>query len=311
MGKEWLVPTGFSLAVHVVLVGLLAVSLALPSKPAPTPNATVQPIEAVAVDPQRVEQELKRLRDEESQRAELAKKLEQQRKSEQQRLAELKRQSEQEQKRRQEQEKADQARLAKLKAEQEALKKQQAQKQKELAELEQARKIEAKKRAEEEAKRQQAAAERERIEAERQRQEAERKRIEAERQRQAEERKQREAAEAAIKQRIAAEQRRIEQEEAAARARMLDTAKVEYVGLIAAKVTRNWLRPAGSPAEFSCKVLVRQIPGGDVVGVQILESSGFPAIDRSVEAAVRKASPLPRPSEPELFEREIVFYFEP
>jgi colicin import membrane protein len=50
-------------------------------------------------------------------------------------------------------------------------------------------------------------------------------------------------------------------------------------------------------------VQVRLIPGGDVVpgGVSIIKSSGNAAFDRSVEAAVYKATPLPVPSGP-LFE---------
>jgi colicin import membrane protein len=35
------------------------------------------------------------------------------------------------------------------------------------------------------------------------------------------------------------------------------------------------------------------------------------AFQRSVEAAVRKASPLPAPPDPEVFDREIEFVFEP
>jgi colicin import membrane protein len=56
---------------------------------------------------------------------------------------------------------------------------------------------------------------------------------------------------------------------------------------------------------------VRQIPGGEVVEVRIVQSSGNAAFDQSVERAVLKASPLPRPRDPSLFAQEIEFIFEP
>ena len=53
--------------------------------------------------------------------------------------------------------------------------------------------------------------------------------------------------------------------------------------------------------------------GGDVAGVRIVVSSGDAAFDRSVENAVRKAAPLPLPSDPGLFDnfRELTFVFKP
>ena len=58
---------------------------------------------------------------------------------------------------------------------------------------------------------------------------------------------------------------------------------------------------------------VRLIPGGDVVSVSVVRSSGDPVFDRSVETAVLKASPLPLPEDPALFKhfREINFNFDP
>ena len=87
--------------------------------------------------------------------------------------------------------------------------------------------------------------------------------------------------------------------------------QVEYIALVADKVRRNWLRPAGSPAEFSCRVLVHQLPTGDVVDAKVIDSCGNAALDKSVEHAVLKASPLPKPPEQALFEKEIVFTFIP
>jgi colicin import membrane protein len=41
----------------------------------------------------------------------------------------------------------------------------------------------------------------------------------------------------------------------------------------------------------------------------VTKSSGDAAFDRSVEAAVKKASPLPPPQNPELFDRDLEFIF--
>lgn len=78
-----------------------------------------------------------------------------------------------------------------------------------------------------------------------------------------------------------------------------------YMARIRQKIERNWNVPASANAELKCSVRVQQIPGGDVVGVTILSCNGDDAVKRSVEAAVRNSSPLPEPSDPSLFDRNI------
>jgi len=77
------------------------------------------------------------------------------------------------------------------------------------------------------------------------------------------------------------------------------------------KVNNNWLRPATTKAGQSCEVIVKQTMSGDVIDVQLQACTSDNAFQRSVERAVRKASPLPLPPDPELFEREIYFTFKP
>ena len=87
----------------------------------------------------------------------------------------------------------------------------------------------------------------------------------------------------------------------------------KHLALIRQKVTRNWLKPAGARKGLACTVRVQIIPGGEVVGVTIIKGSGNAIFDRSVESAVRKASPLPLPRDPAVAARmrEIDFEFIP
>ncbi len=137
-------------------------------------------------------------------------------------------------------------------------------------------------------------------EAEAKRQAAEKQKAEAEAKRQAQEAAARAERERALQEQLAAEQN----------AREID----RYVAVIKQQIERNWLRPGQSGQQLSCTVQVRLIPGGDVVpgGVSIIKSSGNGAFDRSVEAAVYKAAPLPVPSGP-LFEsfRNLRLNFKP
>lgn len=172
------------------------------------------------------------------------------------------------------------------------------------ADTEKQRQAEVKRKQEEEARRKQEEEARKQAEAERKRQDAEaqRKREEAEHRRK--------AAEEQLKQQLAAEeQTRVE----AARAARAQSEAEKYRALIKQKVSRHWNRPPGTSSGLRCTVRVRLVPGGDVLEARVVQSSGNPVFDRSVEAAVFKASPLPIPPDADLFEyfREIDFLFNP
>jgi colicin import membrane protein len=193
----------------------------------------------------------------------------------------------------------------------------------------------------EEAKRQQALEEQRKVEAKRKAEAEARQKAEAEAKRKAEQAAKQKAeaeaeakrkAEQAAKQKAEAEAKRKAEAEAAARARAeaemraqleaeqgrLEEQRVqsvlgEYVGYIADKVERNWLRPPGSAAGLKCTVNVKLIPGGDVVSARVVQGSGDPVFDDSAEKAVLRAAPLPVPDDPSIAKhfRDFNFVFKP
>jgi colicin import membrane protein len=87
--------------------------------------------------------------------------------------------------------------------------------------------------------------------------------------------------------------------------------EVAWLALIRDRVTRAWIRPPSARAGVNCEVLVTQVPGGVVTGVQIGSCNGDAAVRESIAAAVYRASPLPTPTNPDLFDRNLKFNFHP
>jgi colicin import membrane protein len=263
------------IAFHLVLVVLLSMNLTsseVPEVSAPTKKT----VKAVVVDASKVEAEVKKLKQAEE-------------KKKQQALAQQKKIKKEANKARKQLE-AEKKRLA-------ALKKKQADEKKRLAALKKKKAAEQKKKAD---------AEKKRIQAEKQKKEAEKKRLAA----LEEKRRQEEAAE--LKRRLEDEERReAEARQQAEHNRMLDSLRAQYVKLIEQKVERNWLRPVTSTKDMSCEVIVTQTSLGDVMSVGLQRCTNDLAFQRSIERAVRKASPLPPPPNPEVFDREIHFTFRP
>ena len=145
----------------------------------------------------------------------------------------------------------------------------------------------------------------------------EKERLEAEKKRKAEEKRiaeeKRKAEEKAEFERALLEEERREEEakKQAARAARLQTQLQQYIIQIGQKVENNWLRPVTTTAGQSCEIIVTQTMSGDVIDVRLQACTSDNAFQRSVERAVRKASPLPLPPDPELFDREIHFKFKP
>ena len=158
----------------------------------------------------------------------------------------------------------------------------------------------------------QAEADRQRQEREEEERLAREREAEAERQRQAEAERQRQEAavarqraemESELQQALALEEERRRAEEAG----YLD----EYIRLIENRIQQSWIPPASAMAGLECVVNVTQIPSGDVVDVRVGRCNGDDAVIRSIEAAVLRASPLPRPTIASLFERNLEVVFNP
>ena len=76
-------------------------------------------------------------------------------------------------------------------------------------------------------------------------------------------------------------------------------------------IARNFVPPASAPIDLECVVDVRQIAGGIVSNVSVGRCNGDEAVRRAIIAAVNKASPLPPPDDPRIFERDLRITFKP
>jgi colicin import membrane protein len=84
----------------------------------------------------------------------------------------------------------------------------------------------------------------------------------------------------------------------------------EYFAAIQNAVTQNWLRPDNTQPGLRCMLRIAQIPGGDVIGVQIgSPCNADPQTRNSIEQAVKRAAPLPYKGYEKVFQRDINFNF--
>ena len=90
-----------------------------------------------------------------------------------------------------------------------------------------------------------------------------------------------------------------------------DNLKAQYYGAIADAIRRNWTRPDDIP-NAPCPIRIRQVPGGEVIDVEVLPACPYDELGRrSVEAAVLKAQPLPYAGFESVFARELTIRFRP
>jgi colicin import membrane protein len=103
------------------------------------------------------------------------------------------------------------------------------------------------------------------------------------------------------------EQARLDAARATARARAIN----DYVGRIRSKIRSNIAVPDGIAGNPEAVFDVVQLPGGDILSVKLRKTSGHAAYDAAVERAILKSSPLPKPGEPGLYQRELELKFRP
>lgn len=290
----------WSVALHIVIVAALTLGIRFPRTYQPAEQgvvikATVIDADAIRREQQRLEAEKqaeaeKRAEAEREQQqkqaaAEAARKAEAQAKAKAERQAEIERQAEVKRKA------AQQAALAAK------------------AEAERKAKLEAERKAQEQAKaKAQAEAER------KAREEAQRKADEeAQRERLAEEARKRKEAEAAAREKAQAEadlDREIAAEAERTKARQSGL-EDQYIRMLQNRIEQNWNRPPSAQPGLDCWVNVTQIPSGDVINVSVDRCNGDDAVVQSIERAVQRASPLPLPPVPALFERNLRIEFVP
>jgi colicin import membrane protein len=281
-----------SIGLHAVLAAVLIVGVDFGGRSrVPLPAAEQVALEATVVDEALIQQEMERL--EQQEQAEILRQQEQERLAREQAEA-ARRQREEEER---QLEAARREREAAALIEQERL----AELQRQRDEQEQLRQEAERQRVEEEARLARVREEQER----RRREEEERLRAEEERRRQeaAAAAAQRAEMEAELQRALAVEDERRRAEQAG----LLD----EYIRLIENRIQQNWIPPASARAGLECIVNVTQIPSGDVIDVRIGRCNGDEAVVRSIEAAVLRASPLPKPPIPSLFERNLEVVFNP
>jgi len=276
----------FSVAVvfHIIFLGALFINWQM-DEPQKIVMEQGDIVQVTSVDANRYEAEIKKIEDKKQAKLNQEKKRQER---EERRAREYEQKKKKEQQKKAKQEKA--RKLAKKKAAEDKRKKEEADKLKK-EEADKLKKEEAQ-RKEEQKKKEEAKRKKEQKKIEELRRKKEEKRQEDERKRKVAEEKKRQA-----------ELKQQEERNRAERARRSKGIINKHVAMIAQKIERNWRQPLDAPPRLNCKIDIVLLPSGNVVSVKVVESSGNQSFDRSVETAVRKASPLPVPSDSVIFKQ--------
>lgn len=88
------------------------------------------------------------------------------------------------------------------------------------------------------------------------------------------------------------------------------TLQAQYKAALIRTITQNWLRPDNIPRHVICPIRILQIPGGQVLSVQVLSACPYDALGRqSVKDAILRAQPLPYKGFESVFSRELILNF--
>ncbi|WP_396589179.1 TonB family protein [Bermanella sp. R86510] len=111
-----------------------------------------------------------------------------------------------------------------------------------------------------------------------------------------------------------ADEREKQQQEQAKRAEEEQQAVADYTSQIVSLIQSVWRFPPSAKHDQVVVLKVFLVPTGEITEVQLLETSGNPALDRSAEQAVWKVGQLPVPKDVVLFEkqfRQIILKLQP
>lgn len=86
----------------------------------------------------------------------------------------------------------------------------------------------------------------------------------------------------------------------------------EWLALVVNEIEKQWRRPDDIPKGLRCPIRIKLLPGGEVLSAEVQPSCPYSEQNqRTVEAAVKKASPLPLDKNGQLPVRDIVVNFYP
>ena len=106
-------------------------------------------------------------------------------------------------------------------------------------------------------------------------------------------------------------QREAAREQAARAASEREVKQAQWADVLSRHIARNWVRPPSTAEDFQCQLHLQLLPDGSVTNARIEKSCGSAQLDKSVEDAVYRASPLPKPEDPSVFDRDLTIIFEP
>lgn len=89
-----------------------------------------------------------------------------------------------------------------------------------------------------------------------------------------------------------------------------DGLTARYAAALQAAIKARWTRPETVPPGALCRLVIRQLPGGEVVSAEVTSPCPYDEQGRrSVEAAVLKAQPLPYAGFERVFQRTVTLNF--
>ncbi|RMH94133.1 cell envelope integrity protein TolA [Lysobacter pythonis] len=88
--------------------------------------------------------------------------------------------------------------------------------------------------------------------------------------------------------------------------------RAEWLALVVGEIEKQWRRPDDIPRGQRCPIRIKLLPGGEVLSAEVQPSCPYSEQNRrTVEAAVKKASPLPLKGNEDLALRDFVVNFFP